>query len=146
MKAVEASVSVRYAETDQMGVVYHANYYVWFEVGRSEFFDAIGLPYADMEKDGIFLPVIECFCRYKRSARYGDRIKVKTRVVEIKPTRVKLAYEIFREGDGVLLAEGYTEHAFTGKDGRPVNLKKSHPEVWNTLVKGIGQLGLNESV
>ncbi|KXG78567.1 putative esterase [Fervidicola ferrireducens] len=135
MKTVETSFSVRYAETDQMGIVYHANYYVWFEVGRTEFFKSAGLPYWEIEKQGVFLPVIEGFCRYRRSARFGDTVIVKTKVQDMKPTRLKLTYEVFRQHDGTLLAEGYTEHAFVDKDGRPLNLKKSHPHIWEVLDK-----------
>jgi acyl-CoA thioester hydrolase len=135
MKAVETSFSVRYAETDQMGIVYHANYYVWFEVGRTEFFKSIDLPYWEIEKQGLYLPVLESFCKYRHSARFGDTVIVKTRVKDVRPTRLKLTYEVFRKQDGVLLAEGYTEHTFINKDGKPLNIKKSHPRIWEVLEK-----------
>lgn len=113
----EARVRVRYAETDQMGVVYHANYLVWFEVGRAELIRQMGLDYKDMERDeGCGIAVVEVNCRYRAPARYDDQLVVKTRVTGARGPVIRFAYEIVREVDGVLLCEGTTVHVVVGKD------------------------------
>jgi acyl-CoA thioester hydrolase len=101
---------VRYAETDQMGVVYHSNYVIWFEVGRVEALRQLGLTYKEMEQDGCHLPVVEVRCRYKAPARYDDLITVRTRLKKIRSNLIRFGYEIVRAADGTLLAEGETVH------------------------------------
>jgi len=137
VRTVDATVSVRYAETDQMGVVYYANYLVYFEVGRNTYFGSIGSSYVDMEREGVFFPVIESKCRYMHPARYGDDITIRTAISEMKPTRVKIAYEVRRLSDALLLAEGSTEHAFMSREGKPLNISKTHPRIWENLKKAI---------
>ncbi|TAN24371.1 MAG: acyl-CoA thioesterase [Acidobacteria bacterium] len=111
MKAVtETQVRVRYAETDQMGVVYHANYLVWFEVGRVEHLRQNGINYADMEADNCIVAVVEARCRYKSPARYDDIITIRTRVTSQRGPIIRFEYEALRADDGVLLAEGETVH------------------------------------
>ncbi len=90
------NIRVRYAETDKMGVVYHANYFMWFEIGRCELLRAIGRSYREMEASGIGLPVIEAHCEYKSPARYDDELVVKTTGRLLSPARVEFAYEISR--------------------------------------------------
>lgn len=133
MKTIDTTVSVRYAETDQMGVVYYANYLIYFEVGRNTYFSNIGSSYVDMEREGVFFPVIESRCRYMHPARYGDDIVIRTIISEMKPTRVKIVYEVIRSKDGLLLAEGSTEHAFMSREGKPLNISKTHPRLWEKL-------------
>jgi acyl-CoA thioester hydrolase len=135
-RVVDTTLWVRYAETDQMGVVYHANYYIWFEVGRTAYFNSRNFTIVDMEREGVYFPVIEAFCRYRHPARYGDEIIVKTTVEEMRPTRVKMVYQILRAQDRKLLAEGHTMHAFMSKDGRPLNIRKTHPGLWESLNEG----------
>jgi acyl-CoA thioester hydrolase len=113
---------VRYAETDQMGVVYHANYFVWFEVGRCELIRAIGKSYRDLEEAGIGLPVIEAHCEYRSPARYDDELQVKTWGKLLSPARVEFHYEISRVSDGAVNAVGRTEHAAVDEAGRPCRL------------------------
>lgn len=137
MKTVETTVSVRYAETDQMGVVYYANYYVWFEVGRNAYFNKRGPSIVELEKEGVYFPVIESHCRYRHPAHYGEEILIKTYVTAMKPTRVRISYEILRQKDNYLLAEGYTEHAFMSNQGKPLNISKSHPQIWEKLQRAI---------
>ena len=108
-------VRVRYAETDQMGIVYYANYLVWFEIGRVELLRSLGLAYAQMETDhGLILPVIEASCRYRSPARYDDEILIETRPALLRGSVLKFAYRILRkapEGDDhKVLAEGETVH------------------------------------
>jgi acyl-CoA thioester hydrolase len=110
-------IVVRYAETDQMGVVHHAVYPVYFEAARVELMKAVGCPYEVMERMGFFLPVVDLGVKYKQPARFGDVLCVKSEILPVKGIRVRIDYKIFK--DDLLLAEGYTLHAFTGKDGRP---------------------------
>ena len=112
---VATQVRVRYAETDQMGVVYYANYLVWFELGRVELLRSAGLAYSQLESDhGCILPVIEARCRYRSPARYDDEILIETGVAMVRGTVLKFAYRILRKGhegeENTLLAEGETIH------------------------------------
>jgi acyl-CoA thioester hydrolase len=113
---------VRYAETDQMGVVYYANYFVWFEVGRTDLLRHAGWSYRDMETDGYALPVIEAHCAYRESAKYDDELEVRTTGELISPVRVQFAYEIVRSADEATLATGTTVHAALDRAGRPCRL------------------------
>jgi acyl-CoA thioester hydrolase len=113
----EARVRVRYAETDQMGVVYHANYLIWFEVGRAELLRALGLRYRDLERDhGCLIAVVGVEARYRASARYDDEISIQTRVVAMRGPVLKMAYDVVRVDDGKLLCEGTTSHVVIGRD------------------------------
>ncbi|MBM3724745.1 MAG: acyl-CoA thioesterase [Acidobacteria bacterium] len=119
----DARIRVRYAETDQMGIVYHANYIVWMEVGRVEYFRASGVAYATMEKeDGILLAVVEANCRYIAPARYDEEILVRTRVVESNRRMARFGYEILRSATLDRLAEGETRHIFLNREMRPARL------------------------
>lgn len=110
----EVRVRVRYAETDQMGVVYHANYLVWFEVGRVEFLRMLGFSYREMEEDdACFIAVVDARCRYKAPARYDDEIIVRTHLKNVRESLVHFGYEILRVADETLLAEGETMHVVT---------------------------------
>jgi acyl-CoA thioester hydrolase len=115
-------IRVRYAETDKMGVVYYANYFVWFEIGRCELLRTIGRSYRQMEVEGIGLPVIEAHCEYKSPARYDDELQVKTRGRLLSPARVEFEYEICRPCDGTVNATGRTIHAAIDTTGRPCRL------------------------
>ena len=110
----ETRVRVRYAETDQMGVVYYANYLVWFELGRVELLRELGFEYKQMEaEDECFIPVVEANCRYKAPARYDDELVIQTEVALIRTSVLKFRYRVARSADGVLLAEGETVHVVT---------------------------------
>lgn len=115
-------IRVRYAETDKMGVVYHANYFMWFEIGRCELLRGIGRSYREMEAEGIWLPVIEAHCEYKSPARYDDALRVKTDGKLLSPARVEFAYEITRPCDATVNATGRTVHAAIDTNGRPCRL------------------------
>jgi acyl-CoA thioester hydrolase len=109
--AGEARLRVRYAETDQMGVVYHANYIVWFEVGRVELLRQLGFRYRDMERDhDCHIAVVDVRCRYKAPAQYDDEIVVRTELKNVRESLLHFGYEVVRAGDGTLLAEGETTH------------------------------------
>ena len=129
----EIEINVRYCETDKMEVVYHANYLVYFEVGRTEFIKKTGMSYSDMEKIGIMIPVIESNCRYMQGAKYEDKLIIKTWIEELTPVKVIFNYSVFREKDQIEIAKGSTKHAFVGNDFKIVNLKKKHPDILEKL-------------
>jgi acyl-CoA thioester hydrolase len=122
---VTTIVRVRYADTDQMGVVYYANYLVWFEVGRTEWLRAQGVSYRDIEAGGVVLPVIEARCEYRMPMQYDDEVEIRTRGVLLTPVRVEFRYTIARRSDGAVAAEGMTVHAATDHTGRPKRLPAS---------------------
>jgi acyl-CoA thioester hydrolase len=115
-------VRVRYAETDRMGVVYYANYLVWFEVGRTEWLRVTGWTYREMEAEGLALPVIEAHCEYRQGARYDDELEIRTTGRLVSPARLAFDYEIVRQADAAVLAVGFTTHATVDRNGRPVRL------------------------
>jgi len=123
----DTTLRVRYAETDQMGVVYHANYLIWFEVGRVELLRSLGFNYKEMEmQDDCHIVVADVHCRYQHPARYDDVLRVRTRIAESGARRVKFCYELFREADEQLLATGETTHLICGKNGRPKSLPEKY--------------------
>lgn|SRR5690606_8895004 len=149
---------VRYDECDSMGITYHARYLDWFVIGRTELLRACGLKYAELERSGLFLPVLEARCRYIASTRYDDWIRLETRLFELTRTRMRFRYQVYRlpEADasapggdgaetaaakpdellahpGLLAAEGETSHAFVDAQHRPVDVKKRFPDVWEKL-------------
>jgi acyl-CoA thioester hydrolase len=130
---VPASVTtlrVRYAETDKMGVVYYANFLVWFEVARADLLRALGWTYREMEAAGVSLPVIEAHCHYRRPARYDDEIEVRTEGQMLSPVKMKFTYTVVRRADAVVAAEGYTMHAAVDPNGRPCRLPARIREVF----------------
>ncbi|ALC90339.1 hypothetical protein AM500_11500 [Bacillus sp. FJAT-18017] len=128
MMISETSVEVRYAETDQMGVVYHANYFVWMEIGRTSFIRDLGFSYAQMEEDGIISPVIDIQASYKKPLRYGQTAKIKTWVEEYNGFRVKYGYEILTT-DGELAVTGSSVHICANRETfKPISLKKKYPD------------------
>jgi acyl-CoA thioester hydrolase len=127
----ETVVRVRYSETDKMGVVYHANYLVWFEIGRTEFCRARGFSYREMEEnENAFLVVAESYCRYKSPAYYDDELLVRTHITEKRRRALRFGYEIIRVADGQVIAEGETGHVVTDGNGRV----RSFPDVYNELL------------
>ena len=116
MIKTSVEIRVRYAETDQMGVVYHANYLPWFEQARIHMLDELGLPYTQLEADGYMLPVVECQLKYLQPARFDDRITVHARVSKTPRLRLNIDYEVYRED--TLLVTGTTTHVFINTEGR----------------------------
>jgi acyl-CoA thioester hydrolase len=134
----DAAVRVRYAETDQMGVVYHANYLVWFEVGRVELIRALGIEYKRMEaEDDCHIVVVEAQCRYLQSARYDEELRIRTRITESLTRIVRFSYEVLRDSDGLLLARGMTRHVICGSDGRPKVLPEKYRELFKAVTAQI---------
>lgn len=132
--SVSTKVAVRYAETDQMGVVYYANYFVWFEVGRNAYFQRIGYSYKALEEQGLLFPIIEASCRYLVPAQYEDQLIITTQLLSVSASRLSFLYSIFR--DETLIATGQTTQAFVNRSTqRPVSLKKHYPKLWECLQK-----------
>jgi acyl-CoA thioester hydrolase len=125
--AIETRFRVRYAETDQMGVVYYANYLVWMEVGRVELCKSLGFSYRDMEReDGVLLAVAEACCRYRSPARFDDEVIVKTWIEEANPRMVTFAYEMRLAGTDRTLATGRTRHIFVNREMRRARLPQKY--------------------
>jgi acyl-CoA thioester hydrolase len=117
-----ARLRVRYAETDKMGVVYYANYLVWFEVGRCEWLRSTGRSYQQVEASGTILPVLEARCKYRRPVRYDDDVEIRTRATLLSPARVRFDYDVVPAGSEAASASGFTEHCGVNPDGRPRRL------------------------
>lgn len=131
----ETRLRVRYAETDQMGVVYHANHFVWFEVGRVELLRQLGFSYKNMEsEDGRFIAVAEAKCRYRAPARYDDEVLVRTQLLNVRDSVVHFGYELRRVADGTLLAEGETTHIVTDANMQVVALPDKYLKVFRSAV------------
>ncbi len=123
----ETTVRVRYAETDQLGMVYHSNYLVWFEVGRVELLRQMGFHYKQMElEDDCHIVVAEVSCRYLRPARYDDVVRIRTRVAEARSRTIRFAYEVFNDATGEQLAGGETKHVVCDRAGRPKSLPSKY--------------------
>jgi acyl-CoA thioester hydrolase len=129
----ETKIKVRYAETDKMGIVYHSNYLIYFETGRTEFITECGMNYSDMEKMGIMIPVLESNCKYIQGAKYEDKLIVKTWIRELTPVKVEFNYSVVREKDQKEITKGSTLHAFVDNDFKIANLKKKHPDMLEKL-------------
>ena len=115
----ETLLRVRYSETDKMGIVYYANYLVWFEIGRSDYCRARGFSYRDMEEsDDAFLVVAEAYCRYKAAAYYDDELLIRTHITELRRRSLRFGYEIVQAANGQVVAEGETGHVVTDGTGR----------------------------
>ena len=127
----ETEVRVRYAETDQMGIAHHANYLIWFEAGRSDLCRARGFSYKEMEEqDNALMVVAESYVRYKSPAFYEDILTIRTAISEVRSRSIRFSYEIYRESDDTMLAEGETLHLVTDKDQRV----RTIPEVYKRLL------------
>ena len=125
----ETEIRVRYAETDQMGIVHNSNYLIWFEVGRSEFCRARGFSYKEIEeKDNALMVVAESYCRYKSPAYYEDVLTVRTKVEEIRSRSLRFVYEVYRLADEALLAEGETLHLVTDENKKIRSLPANYKE------------------
>jgi acyl-CoA thioester hydrolase len=134
----ESRVRVRYAETDQMGVVYHSNHLIYFEIGRVELLRQMGFTYKEMEKeDNCFIAVVDVRCRYKAPARYDDELIVRTHVKNARESLIHFGYELLRASDGALLAEGETTHVVTDANMQ----KRTMPEKYvRALARAMGKL------
>jgi acyl-CoA thioester hydrolase len=128
-RVVETTVRVRYAETDAMGVVYHTNYLIWFEVGRGELMRQKGGDYTDFEAQGFYLPVSEVDARFIASARYGDLVTIRTWTEEMRSRSLTFAYEVLMQETGQVLVTGHTRHICTDREGRVKVIPKGMKEL-----------------
>lgn len=131
----EVKIRVRYAETDQMGVVYHSNHFVWFEVGRVEFFRQLGFSYKDMEQqDGCHIAVVDARCRYKAPARYDDEVVVRTQLKNVRESLVHFAYALVRASDDLLLAEGETMHVVIDREMKKTPIPEKYMQIFRDAI------------
>lgn len=128
-------ITVRYADTDRMGIVHHSNYPVWFEAGRTDFIKKLGFSYSAIEKEGALLPLTDLQCSFKKPAQYEDEIEIVTRLSRLTYVRVCFYYEAYNTKGHVLLATGQTQHAWTNSDLQPVNIAKKMPALYAVLLK-----------
>ncbi|HYX22345.1 MAG TPA: thioesterase family protein [Thermoanaerobaculia bacterium] len=119
MREVPTDLRVRYSETDQMGIVYHAHYLVWFEIGRTEWCRAAGYPYAAMERDGLYIPVTRAEAAFRRRSSYDDAIRIVTAMTELSGRGCTFGYRV-ENPDGDRLADGATRHVFTDPSGKAI--------------------------
>ena len=130
----ESRIRVRYAETDQMGVVYHSNHFIWFEVGRVDLMRQLGLTYKQMEKDDqLFIPLVDARCRYKAPALYDDELIVRTHVRNFREKIIVFAYELVRASDNTLLAEGETSHVVTDAKLKMCPLPEKYSKIFHEI-------------
>ena len=128
----ETRVRVRYAETDQMGVVYHANHFIWFEVGRVELMRQLGFSYKEMEhEDGCYIAVVDARCRYKAPAHYDEQIVVRTYLKNVRDRLIHFGYELLRAENGELLAEGETTHIVADAEMKPRALPEKYMRIFH---------------
>ena len=129
-------VTVRYAETDCMGVVHHAVYPVWFEIARTDYIKAAGMSYSDMEKGGVMLPVTGIRCRYRAPAKYDDVIAITAKITRLTPARIEFSYEAVNARSGALLCTGTSSHGFVdARTFRPLNMANKMPELFRTMAE-----------
>jgi acyl-CoA thioester hydrolase len=135
-RVCEVRLRVRYAETDQMGVVYHANHFIWFEVGRVELLRQLGFSYRAMEQeDGCGITVVDAHCRYKAPARYDDEILVRTHLKHVRESLVQFGYELVRVEDSLVLAEGETTHLVIDKELKKRAIPEKYLKVFREAVR-----------
>jgi acyl-CoA thioester hydrolase len=136
----DVTVRVRYAETDQMGVVYHSNFLIWFEVGRVELMRSLGFDYKRMELDeDTYIVVADAHCRYHHPARYDELLTVRSSIQEAKTRTLKFGYEIFRQEDHKLLATGHTIHVACSHDGRVKHFPDKYKAAFVSMVEPASQ-------
>lgn len=127
-------LTVRYAETDMMGIVHHSRYYPWFEAARTDFIKKIGISYTEMEKMGVMLPLTETGAKYLYGLKYEDEVMITCRLMKLSVARCEFNYEVYKLPEMKLMSTGKTCHGFVGSDFTPINLKKMHPDLWEKLL------------
>ena len=126
-------LTVRYAETDMMGIVHHSRYYPWFEQARTDFIKSCGMSYGEMERSGILLPLTRTEARYHYGLTYEDEVMVTCRLTKLTVARCEFSYEVYKLPSMKLMSEGKTEHGFVGSEFKPINLKKQNRELFDKL-------------
>ncbi|MEZ4358185.1 MAG: thioesterase family protein [Eubacteriales bacterium] len=133
MHSFDCKIKIRYYEVDKTGFVHHAQYFNWFDIAQQEFAESMGVNIAELEEEGFRLLPISNSCNYKTPAVYGDAIIVRLKITDIKSIRIKFGYEVFREGDGRLLATGESEHIVVDADMHITSIAKVFPSIFNTI-------------
>ncbi|MEG1778934.1 MAG: thioesterase family protein [Oscillospiraceae bacterium] len=128
-----SKICVRYAETDAMGVVYHSNYAVWYEIARTDYIKKLGLTYTQMEQMGVMTPVVELYCKYISPAKYEDELIVEVELINMTRVKLEFEYNIYREGEVKPINTGRTLHAMVDHTMKPINVQKKHPEFYEKL-------------
>lgn len=123
----------QYYETDQMGIIHHSNYIRWMEEARIAYMDEMGFPYRKVEESGIMSPVLSVHCDYKSMTRFGDRIAVEVKLTEFRGVKYTISYVMRDEETGEVRAAGSSSHCYLRKDGRPANIKKELPELYEKM-------------
>ncbi len=133
----QTPVTARYAETDQMGIIHHSVYPVWFEIGRTNFIKMLGITYTQLEKDGVMLPLSGLTCQYLRPVHYEDEVIIETIVQKVTPARMEFAYRVLL--DGTVMATGTTTHGFVSSSTlRPLSMKKWNPALYRQFSDAVG--------
>ena len=132
-QTIETEMTVRYAETDQMGIAHHSNYPVWFEIGRTDFFKKLGYSYSQIESKGILLPLTDMKCKFIKPAKYEDTIVVKTQVSRLMHVRVGFHYDVYNKEMGTLIASGETNHGCTDRQLNPIGIEEKLPALYEAL-------------
>lgn len=130
---ITTGITVRYAETDQMGIAHHSNYPIWFEESRTNFFKKIGYKYSYIESKGILLPLTGMSCKFIKPAKYEENLIIKTMISRLTHVRVGFHYEIFNKDNEKIVAIGETNHGWTDRDLNPVAIKKLIPDLFQAL-------------
>ena len=137
---VTTKIVPRYAETDQMGIIHHSVYAIWYEQARTEFFNEIGFRYDEVEKNGIMTPLIELSCEYKRPAYYNQEVEVRTKIIKLTPVKFILEYDIYNQ-ENQLINIGKTTLAWAdAKTFKIINLQKKYPEVYQLIEKTVEEI------
>lgn len=139
VKVSRTRIIARYNETDKMGVVHHSQYLIWFEIARTDWTKLLGLTYRQIETSGLMMPVIGVEVHYHAPARYDDAVIVETSVQAYDSIKMSFHYQVTRESDGKLLADGVTSHCWTNSHMRPVSLRKENPKLHQSIVRAIGR-------
>ena len=133
----KSHIVVRYAETDQMGIVHHSNYPIWYEVARTELIKQMGLTYSEMEQQGLILPLIELQSKYISAAYYEDRLIVEAELKKVTGVKMEIEYAVYREDDETPINVGKTIHALVGRNLTPVNVSKQVPDIYQKLLRAV---------
>lgn len=133
---VQTELTVRYAETDKMGVVHHSRYFVWLEMARTDYIKSLGMSYDEMEKNGVMLPVTGVSCKYRLPAKYDDDIVVTAKITRFTPARIEFSYTLTRKGEADILATATSSHGFVDAvTFKPLNFKRAMPEMFDKMMK-----------
>lgn len=134
---VKSNIVVRYAETDQMGIAHHSNYPIWYEVARTDLMKEMGMTYAELEQQGLIMPLVELHSKYISAAYYEDRLVVQAELKKVTGMKLEFEYVIYREADETPINVGKTLHALVGRDLKPVNVRKEFPDLYQKLLSAV---------